>query len=276
MITGASPALRLAYGNGFAGTVWTEYLFVPGQGGNTMDLRILLLQAREPDDPIREEERRSFAEKAGLDEESVVPYDLLDGPPSLSEIRQYDALMVGGSGDYYVSKGDLPNFAGVLDVLAEIVNMGHPTFASCFGFQLLVEALGGRVIHDPAAMEVGTYELSLTDHGRRDDLLGTLPGSFRAQLGRKDRAEHLPPGVHHLASSARCPYQAFRVPDKPVWATQFHPEMNEDENRRRFLRYLKGYAGHMNAKDREETLRRFRAGPETTKLIRGFLDLVFG
>jgi GMP synthase (glutamine-hydrolysing) len=241
-----------------------------------MNVRILLLQAREPGDPIGFEERRSFAEKAGIDEARIVPHDLLQGPPSVAEIRRFDALMVGGSGEYYVSRGDLPQFRTVLEVLAETVEHGHPTFASCFGFQLLVEALGGRVIHDATAIEVGTYELSLTVAGMQDELFGTLPGSFQAQLGRKDRAERLPPGVRHLASSLLCPYQAFRVPDKPIWTTQFHPEMNDEENRRRFLRYLNGYAGHMSPEEREEALQRFRAGPEATQLIRRFLDLVFG
>lgn len=243
---------------------------------DSIAMRLLLLQAREPDDPIRAEERRSFAEKAGVEERWIVPHDLLQGPPSLAEIRGYDALMVGGSGDYYVSRGDLPQFPKVLEVLAETVDLGHPTFASCFGFQLLVEALGGRVIHDLAAMEVGTYELTLTEEGKADELLGVLPPTFPAQLGRKDRAQDLPRGVLHLASSSRCPYQAFRIPGKPIWATQFHPEMDGEENRRRFLRYLDGYAGHMTPRERDETLNGFQESPHTTKLIRAFLDLVFG
>ena len=51
--------------------------------------------------------------------------------------------MVGGSGDYYVSKANLPHFEETLEVLQAVVSVGHPTFASCFGFQLMVRALGG-------------------------------------------------------------------------------------------------------------------------------------
>lgn len=239
-------------------------------------LKILLLQARGVDDPIKDEERRSFAQKAGLSPDAFVSHDLLDRPPTLAEIRQHQALMVGGSGDYYVSNGDLPRFDQLMDVLRDVVEVGHPTFASCFGFQLMVQALGGQVVHDPATIEVGTYEITLTDDGQRDELLGVLPHRFAAQMGRKDRAARLPPGTRHLASSARCPYQAMRIPNKPIWATQFHPEMNRSENRARFLRYMDGYAPHMEGQvDQESILARFAESPDTERLIGRFLQIVF-
>ena len=241
-----------------------------------MPLRILLLQARDDDDPMREEEVLSFAEKSGLTPEQFTQYDLLKGPPELDRILELDALMVGGSGDYYVSKGNLPGFDELLDVLAEVVAAGHPTFASCFGFQLLTVALGGEIIHDPPSTEVGTYELRLTEEGARDPLLGALPERFLAQLGRKDRASRLPEGVCHLAASELNPYQAFRVPGQPVWATQFHPELDARTNRDRFLRYLDGYAMHMTAEERREALERYHESPETAALLPAFLDLVFG
>ena len=241
-----------------------------------MSLRVLLLQARNSDDPVRAEERQSFARKTGLPLERIVPHDLLTGPPSLLRVRQFDALMVGGSGDYYVSKRSLPEFDAQLELLAEVASIGFPMFASCFGFQILVQALGGSIVHDPVNVEVGTYELRLTEDGVADPLLGRLPEVFAAQLGRKDRAASLPDGVLHLASSSRSPYQCFRIPGRPIWATQFHPELDLETNRQRFERYLKGYAQHMSEQEREEARRRFRASPETERLLPGFLDLVFG
>jgi GMP synthase (glutamine-hydrolysing) len=241
-----------------------------------MSLKILLLQARNHDDLAKKEERLSFANKTNLDVEQFVPYDLLTGPPSLATVQRFDAVMVGGSGDYYVSKQNLPGFWALMDLLKEIVAVGHPTFASCFGFQLLVKALGGEIIYDTEGMEVGTYELTLTEAGRQDALLGTLPERFSAQLGRKDRASRLPPGCLHLASSRRAPYQALRIPNKPIWATQFHPELSGEENRIRFHRYLKGYASMMSEAEQAQALSRFQKSPETLPLIARFLHLVFG
>lgn len=240
-----------------------------------MALKVLLLQARNEDDPVRAEERQSFAEKSGLPVGRIRPHDLLSGPPTLTQLRYYDAVMVGGSGDYYVSKKTLPHFPDQLGFLAEVVDRGFPMFASCFGFQILVEALGGRIIHDPENVEVGTYELKLTEKGLRDPLFGTIPPVFAAQLGRKDRADRLPPGVDHLASSERSPYQSFRIPDKPIWATQFHPELDLESNRQRFERYLKGYAEHMSEAERDEARRRFRESPHTREILRSFLKLAF-
>ena len=240
-----------------------------------MPPRVLLLQARNPGDPVREEERLSFAEKSGLPLEQIVPWDLVEGPPEIADVLACDALMVGGSGDYYVSNRSLPRFMDQLALLAEVVDRGHPTFASCFGFQLLAEALGGKVIHDPASTEVGTYDLVLTQEGREDPLLGHLPPVFAAQMGRKDRAETLPPDVVHLAASERNPHQAFRVPGKPVWTTQFHPELDRETNFGRYMRYQEGYAGHLTAYEQEEAHSRFRPSPETETLLPRFLELVF-
>jgi GMP synthase (glutamine-hydrolysing) len=241
-----------------------------------MSFKILLLQARNYGDLAKDEERQSFAVKAGLDLEQIVPHDLLECPPTLQQVRSFDALMVGGSGDYYVSKGNLPCFSEALDLLREVVACGHPTFASCFGFQLLVKALGGEIVNDVEGMEVGTYDLTLTEVGQQDELLGVMPRNFRAQLGRKDRASRLPSGAINLAHSKRCPFQVMRIPGVPVWATQFHPELSGDENLARFKRYLKGYSSIMSQDERADATSRFGASPETLLLIPRFLELVFG
>jgi len=193
----------------------------------------------------------------------------------LDQIREHDALMVGGSGAYYVTKGNLPGFHEVMAVLRQVVEVGHPTFASCFGFQLLVEAMGGRVVYDPPNMEVGTYRLSLTPEGQRDELFGFLPRTFLAQLGHKDRADDLPEGTLNLAASDNSALQALRVPGKPIWATQFHPELTKEENLKRFSRYLDGYAALMSEDELQEVLARFDHSPEANELLSRFLSVVF-
>jgi GMP synthase (glutamine-hydrolysing) len=240
-----------------------------------MHPNILLLQARNPGDPAKEEERVSFAARIGCDVDKISPHDIIAEPLTLQKTLRFDALMVGGSGDYYVSKGNLPHFEATLDLLREVVERGHPTFASCFGFQLMAQALGGEVIFDAPNVEVGTFPLTLTQAGQQDELLGSLPPQFCAQLGRKDRAARLPDNSLHLASSERCPYQALRVPGKPIWATQFHPELTGAENLGRFHRYQAGYGSVMDAAEQQATLDRFTDSPETEKLLQRFVTLVF-
>ena len=238
-------------------------------------MKILLLQARQLNDTARLDERHSFALRAKLADENIVPFDLLSGTPALDLIRQYDALMIGGSGDYYVSKGNLPTNESVLQLLREVVECGHPTFASCFGFHLLVEALGGQVLYDADNMEVGTYELEITQSAREDELFSYLPDKFLAQLGHKDRAYRIPDRTVNLASSSKAPFQAMRISGKPIWATQFHPELSGQENLDRFHRYMEGYAGTMGEGEIEKTLQRFGDSPETDQMIGRFLEIVF-
>ncbi len=237
--------------------------------------RILLLQARSLDDPMLEQEVRCFVEQSGLPRDRFTPWNLTGGPPSLTEVRAHDAVMVGGSGDFYVSKRDLPHFDALIDLLRELVAKAVPTFASCFGYQCLTLALGGEIVHDPENLEVGTYELRLTEAGRADPLLSLLPERFLAQMGHKDRALRHPKGLPTLASSERSPNQAFRVPGAPIWATQFHPELTYETNLARYKHYLEGYAGHLDEAEIQATFERFSPSPETSALLPAFLRLVF-
>ncbi len=237
------------------------------------EARFLLLQARHPDDPMREQEQRCFADKLSVEPRRIVCWDLLKGPPAFSVVAGYDVLMIGGSGDFLVSERDLPQFSALLALLVEVTERSFPTFASCFGFQCMVEALGGEIIYDPERTEVGTYELTLTQAGQADPLTGYLPERFAAQMGRKDRARRLPSGAIHLASSELCPYQAFRMVGKPIWATQFHPEMNRAENRERFETYLEGYKNLADS-DAEATLERFAESPHTSGMLSRFMEIV--
>jgi GMP synthase (glutamine-hydrolysing) len=239
-----------------------------------MNPKILLLQARDADDPMADHEHRCFAERTGLPADRVVVHDLCAGPPTLARVRSHAALMIGGAGDYYVSKGNLPNHGAFFDLIHEVIAVGHPTFGSCFGYQCLVSALGGDIVFDPDNTEVGTYPLRLTDEGRADELFGELPERFNAQLGRKDRAVRHPEGVPNLATSAASPFQALRIPGKPIWATQFHPELDRITNADRYRHYLNGYASHMSEEEKAASLERFEESSEASGLLRRFVEIV--
>ena len=240
------------------------------------DLKFLLLQARDADDPMRDHERMCFVERGALKREQIVPYDLLGGPPGSAHWRQSDGLLVGGAGDFYISKRNLPHCADVLDFFGEVVAAGHPMFASCFGYHCLVAALGGEVVYDGANIEIGTYRLTLTEDGMNDPLFGMLPRSFQAQEGHKDRAGRQPDGVPNLASSAGVPMQALRIPEKPIWATQFHPELSRESNLHRFRHYMEGYGQAMSPEELQAAFDSFRESPEANGLFQAFLRLVFG
>lgn len=234
-------------------------------------MRFLLLQARNPGDPVREEEVQQFAARLEVPENAIHTWDLLQGPPELAELEAYDALLVGGSGEYDVSKRNLPHLTATLNFLQRVVEEGFPTFASCFGFQLLVVALGGEVIRDEENAEVGAAWVCLTEEGKEDELFGALPECFWVQAGHKDRASRMPERALNLAYSEKAPYQALRVPGAPIWATQFHPELTEEDTFLRFKRYAAVYAPDLTD---EEIWARLKPSPEANTLLRRFRTLL--
>ncbi len=238
-------------------------------------LLFLLFQARAADDPVRMEEKEAFVQRLGVHPDQVTLYDLLAEPPSWRGVRRYDAFLVGGSGEYNISDGSLPHLKETLAFFGEVVDRRRPMFGSCFGFQLLVAALGGTVVRDEARAEIGTCTVCLTEAGRRDELFGRLPTCFGAPEGHKERADRWPESALLLAESEMAP-QALRIPKAPIWATQFHPELSAEENRRRYLRYGALYRHLLGEEEFQRTLNRFQPTPEVEGLLADFVEVVFG
>jgi GMP synthase (glutamine-hydrolysing) len=188
-------------------------------------LRFLLLQVRRPDDPMRDQEVRCFATSLKCRSEQIEVLDLIHEVPTLERLRRVDMVLMGGSGDYSVAEGG-PWLDAALDAMRELYDLGKPTFASCWGFQALARALGGEVITDPQRAEVGTFEIQLTAAGRHDPVIGPLGAAFLGQLGHQDIVTRLPADATLLATSERGVNQAFTFPDKPIYCTQFHPELD--------------------------------------------------
>jgi len=237
--------------------------------------RFRLLQARDPGEITRREERAAFAEKLRVPVDHVIPHDLLTNSHQLDAVRAgVDAVLVGGSGRYGI-QDDAPWIQGFIDLLGELAATDTPTFASCFGFQGLVMALGGQVASVPARSEVGSFELQLTPQAHEDPLFQGLPDRFWAQMGHKDCATVFPEGAVHLARSERCPYQALRVGAK-VYATQFHPELSEEDNRLRYERYYQEYSLAFGADKAHAILDSFRPSEPSSELLHRFRTHILG
>ncbi len=232
----------------------------------------LLLQARTAGDPAAAQELDSFAEALEVPRAAVRPWDLLSGPPAAKDLDGVDALLVGGSGAFSV----LDDHAWIrqfMDFLEETsVHRRFPTFASCFGFQALVVAGGGTVVRDPDHAELGTYDIEVTAPGLTDPLLGPLAPSFPAQEGHKDRADRLPDGCIHLARSALCEYQCFRVDDAPVVATQFHPELTREGEAFRCRTYAEMYKGAGVAEEMAAVIASLRDSPEASAMMKRWVE----
>src|SRR5690625_6734079 len=69
----------------------------------------------------------------------------------------------------------------------------------CYGHQLMAAAFGGHVDFHPEGRESGTLAVRLTETGRADALLGTLPERFYAHLTHAQSVLEAPSDAQVLA-----------------------------------------------------------------------------
>ncbi len=248
-------------------------------------IRYLLLQIRNPGDPMASQEVECFAKALDCDASAIRVFDLLSAAPSMEVLRQVDMVLLGGSGHYSVaSRSSDPNeparpsavwIERTLEALCEIHAISKPTFASCWGFQAMARALGGECVNDVPNAELGTVELRLTGAGSRDPIFGMLPEVFCAQAGHEDRVYRLPADAELLASSGRVQEQAFRFKGRPIYCTQFHPELNQKAMIERVIAYPE-YIERIARVPFDDFLGNVRETPEANSLLRIFTRVIFG
>ena len=188
-----------------------------------------VLLASRSEDVAADDEYASFLRHGGLRPEELVRVRMESGPFSL-DLDDYAGVILGGS-PFTTSvppESKSPTQRRVeaeLDVvLAEVQRRDLPFLGLCFGVGSLGRRAGG-VVDGTYAEETSAALITLTDDGRRDPVLGGLPGAFEAYVGHKEALTAVPPGATLLATSEACPVQAFRL-GRNQYVTQFHPEMD--------------------------------------------------
>ena len=131
--------------------------------------------------------------------------------------------------------------------------------------------LGGEVITDMRRAELGSVEVRLTEAGRDDPLFSPLGDRFLAPMGHQDCVARLPPQAIRLASSAMIENQAFRIPGKPIYCTQFHPELNRAAFVERVHAYPK-YVERISGESLEKFVEKCQETSATDQLLSRFID----
>jgi GMP synthase (glutamine-hydrolysing) len=123
----------------------------------------------------------------------------------------------------------------------ELLELGIPVLGICYGMQLMVHELGGRVEQAPAG-EFGRSQLTLRDGG--GTLLEGLPAEQQCWMSHRDTVFEAPAGFTALASSSESPVAAFESTERGLYGIQFHPEVvhtpHGTEILTRFLRDIVG------------------------------------
>ena len=172
------------------------------------------------------------------------------GLPALDD---FDALIIMGGPMSVHDEAEFPWLRMEKDLIAAAIGVGKKVLGICMGAQLIADIKGGRVYPNPEK-EIGFFPVQWTDEARRmfpgaglgsggeglgPGAEGLSPGAEGLSPGGEGLGSggvffhwhgetfDLPPGAVHLAYSAGCENQAFRLGEN-VLGLQFHPEATAD------------------------------------------------
>lgn len=147
-------------------------------------------------------------------------YKPWSGQP-LPQTVDADALVVFGGEQSARDDHTHPYLPDLARLMADYTALDRPVLGICLGSQILARAYGAEN-HLGAAPEFGWVDVTLTDEGRADPVLGLLPLTFPIFQWHSDTFT-LPTGAAHLAQSRTARHQAFRI-GRATYGTQFHFE----------------------------------------------------
>jgi GMP synthase (glutamine-hydrolysing) len=154
--------------------------------------------------------------------EQHVYCEIQPGDLSLEEVRAFSPTgIVLSGGPSSVFDHDAP------DLDPGVLELGVPILGICYGLQLIVHKLGGRV-ESADDREYGRAHLRL----EQDDRL--FAGLDREAdhvvwMSHGDSVVALPAGFDVVGGSQNCPFAAIRNEDARIWGIQFHPEVVHTE-----------------------------------------------
>ncbi len=152
----------------------------------------------------------------------IVPHNI-----SAAEVAQKNpAAIILSGGPSSVYEENSPR----LD--AKILELGIPVLGICYGFQVLAQALGGRV-DKTGKREYGATDLKLSSGGT---LLASQPELQVCWMSHGDQVMEAPSGFEVLASTTTTPVAAFENLDKRIFGVQWHPEVKHSEQGQQVLK----------------------------------------
>lgn len=103
----------------------------------------------------------------------------------------------------------------------EIYDLGIPVLGICYGSQLMMHQLGGKVCKAPVR-EYGKIEVTVDQSSA---LFENVSEKTICWMSHNDYIEQAAPGFKIIAHTPDCPVAAVENVEKKLYATQFHPEV---------------------------------------------------
>ena len=121
--------------------------------------------------------------------------------------------------------------AGAPTYTREIFNLGIPVLGICYGAQLMMHLLGGKVEKAPVR-EYGKIEVN-TDASSK--IFGDVSPKTICWMSHNDYISQLAPGFRASAFTDNCPYAAMEDESRDLYALQFHPEVLHTQEGKKML-----------------------------------------
>lgn len=225
-----------------------------------------MIQIRE-DTKLAEQEHRCFARAAKacgvvLDRINVCHQDLKTN----RIFKEYSYIIIGGSAfsvrDRFRQKNEINK------LILKAVSFNKPLLGICFGFQLMIEALGGKVVKTAKTKEFSTKLLSVAKDAEKEKIFFKIPNRFYAQEAHKWAASKIPEKSVLIIKGAKVLYQGIKIEGKPVFGFQFHPELSRKDMLER-MRYYNSKPGGAY-KFLSSDFKRLKASKSSEKIIVNF------
>lgn len=131
----------------------------------------------------------------------------------IKEIQPKGIIFTGGPNSVYLE--DSPKYA------EEIYQLGIPILGICYGSQLMMHQLGGKVEKAPVR-EYGKIEVNVNTESA---LFQEVSPKTICWMSHNDYISEKAPGFEISAWTNDCPVAAVENTEKKLYAVQFHPEV---------------------------------------------------
>ena len=122
----------------------------------------------------------------------------------------------------------------------ELFNLGVPVLGLCYGAQLMMHVLGGKVEKAPVR-EYGKTEVMIDNSSA---LFTDVSPTTICWMSHFDYISKVAPGFRICAHTADCPVAAAEDASRNLYAIQFHPEvLHTKEGTRMLHNYVRGICG---------------------------------
>ncbi len=122
----------------------------------------------------------------------------------------------------------------------ELFELGVPVLGLCYGAQLMMHVLGGRVEKAPVR-EYGKTEVMVDT---TSPLFGNVSATTICWMSHFDYISKIAPGFSIVGHTADCPVAVAENREKNLYAIQFHPEvLHTQEGTKMLFNFVRGVCG---------------------------------